>query len=176
MEATKWIIDQSHSEIRFKIKHLMISTVTGSFNSFNGFIYSYDDQLNKGKSIKFQADVRSLFTNNAERDVHLRSADFFDVDLYPKIIFTASAFELKKGELAGKLTIKGTTRSIKLKVKKGGIGKDARGQMRGGISAQGKISRTAFGLTWNDLTHAGNIIVGDEVLMLAELQLIKVGG
>lgn len=174
MGVTKWIIDPSHSEIRFKVKHLMISTVTGSFISFDGFINSCDDRFNKGKEMEFQAEVRSLFTNNTERDVHLRSPDFFDVDLYPKIIFSASYFELKKGELAGKLTIKGTTRQIRLKVKTGGIAKDAQGQLRAGISIQGKVNRKAFGLTWNDLTHAGNVVVGDEVLLLAELQLIKV--
>lgn len=171
--ATKWKIDPVHSEIRFKVKHLMISTVTGSFNKFEGNIETYDDAFKRGKSVNFTAATDSIFTNHDERDTHLKSMDFFDVGLYPQISFTAFRFDMEDGEIPGDLTIKGTTKNIVLQTSFGGISQDAEGKMRAGFSATGKINRKEFGLSWDDVTNVGNVIVGDQVILSAELELVR---
>ena len=171
--AILWKIDPAHSEIRFKVKHLMISTVTGSFNSFEGTIETYDEALVRGKSIDFTAATDSIFTNHPERDAHLKSMDFFDVGLYPQIKFKAFRFKIKEGEIRGDLTIKGTTKSIVLQTTFGGISEDAEGKLRAGFSATGKVNRKEFGLSWDDVTNVGNVIVADQVILSAEIELVK---
>ncbi|HPH84983.1 MAG TPA: YceI family protein [Ferruginibacter sp.] len=174
MTTNKWAIDASHSEIQFKIKHLVITTVTGHFTSFNGAMEADDDFSNA--HINFEADVNSISTNNEQRDTHLKSADFFDVEKFPKLSFRSTGFE-KKGddefELTGDLSIRDIMRQVTFTVEYGGTATDPWGQVKAGFELKGKINRKDFGLTWNALTEAGGALVSDEVKLAANIQLVK---
>jgi polyisoprenoid-binding protein YceI len=175
MSNTKWTLDPTHSEIQFKIKHLMITNVTGSFNNFEVNAESVDDKFSEAK-ISFNADVNSISTNNEQRDGHLKSADFFDADNYPKISFEASNSANVSGEdfeLVGDLTIKDVTKSVKLNVEFGGVTKDPYGNTKAGFTINGKINRKDFGLTWNAPLEAGGVMVSEDVKILGEIQLVK---
>jgi len=172
--TTNWTIDPAHSEIQFKVKHMVITTVTGSFTEFNGNAESADDFENA--SISFEANVNSITTNNEQRDGHLKSADFFEAEKYPKLTFVSSKFSNKgddKFELTGDLTIKGITKPVGLTVEYTGTVKDPYGQTKAGFELRGKINRKDFGLTWSALTEAGGALVSDEVRLEANLQLVK---
>lgn len=172
---TSWVIDPTHSEIQFKVKHLVISTVTGSFKTFEGTAETDGDDLTTA-DIKFSADVASIDTNQAQRDEHLRSGDFFDAENYPKLTFSSTALE-KTGEdtykLKGDLTIKGVTNPVVLDAEYGGAMTDFYGQSKAGFEITGKISRKAFGLSWSATTEAGGVVVGDEIKLVINIQLIK---
>lgn len=174
MAAIRWMIDPIHSEIRFKVKHLMISTVTGSFNSFEGSIETFDKNFTRGKSISFSAATHSIFTNHLERDKHLKSMDFFDADLYPQVLFSANRFDMERGEIQGNITIKGHTKELILKTEFGGITEDSQGKIRAGFSASGRLNRKDFDLSWDDVTNVGNVVVSDAVTLSIEIELIKV--
>lgn len=172
--TTNWAIDPSHSEIQFKVKHMVITTVTGSFTEFNGSAESADDFENA--SISFEANVHSINTNSEQRDGHLKSADFFEADKYPKLTFASTKFTNTgddKFDLVGDLTIKGITKSVRLAVEYTGTVKDPYGQTKAGFELRGKINRKDFGLTWNALTEAGGALVSEEVRLEANLQLVK---
>ena len=173
MATTNWVIDASHSEIQFKVKHLVITTVTGSFNEFSGAVESGDTFDNA--KISFEANTASISTNSEQRDGHLKSADFFDAEQFPKILFTATKFASKGGEfeLVGDLTIKGVTKSVTLAVEHGGIAKDPWGNTKAGFEITGKINRKDFGLTWNAPTETGGLVVSEEVKIIANVQLLK---
>ncbi|WP_299255553.1 YceI family protein [uncultured Cytophaga sp.] len=174
MTTTNWVIDASHSEIQFKVKHLVITTVTGAFNDFSGTVEAGDDTFENAK-ISFEASTASINTNSEQRDTHLKSADFFDIEKFPKLTFSATKFT-KKGddfELVGDLTIKDVTKSITLAVEYGGTAKDPWGNTKAGFEVSGKISRKEFGLTWNTITEAGGALVGDEIKLIANVQLLK---
>lgn len=173
MATTNWVIDASHSEIQFKVKHLVITTVTGSFNEFSGAVESGDTFENA--KISFEANTASISTNSEQRDGHLKSADFFDAEQFPKILFTATKFASKGGEfeLVGDLTIKGVTKSVTLAVEHGGIAKDPWGNTKAGFEITGKINRKDFGLTWNAPTETGGLVVSEEVKIIANVQLLK---
>jgi polyisoprenoid-binding protein YceI len=175
MPITKWAIDASHSEITFKVKHLMISTVTGHFNKFNLEVKTENDDFNSAKKIEFTADVDSIDTNNEQRNEHLRSADFFNAKDYPQIRFSGTNYEANNDQsnLRGDLTIAGITRPITLNVDFGGMAKDSWGGQRAGFSVTGKISRKEFGLTYNAATETGGVVLSDEVKINAEIQLVK---
>jgi len=173
MASTKWAIDPKHSVVTFKVKHLMISTVTGNFESFEGTVETDGEEFSKARNLKFKADVKSVNTNNADRDDHLRSDDFFASEQHPEIRFTAKIFNLKTGEIKGELTIRKTTKPVSLGVNFGGVAVDPYGQTRAGLTANGKISRKKFGLIWNSVTEAGNVLVGDQIKLVAEMQFIK---
>jgi polyisoprenoid-binding protein YceI len=173
MENTKWVIDPTHSVVTFKVKHLMISTVTGNFESFGGTAETESEEFSKVKKLEFKADVKSVNTNNEERDVHLRSDDFFASEHHPEIRFTAKNFNLKTGKIKGELTIRKTTKPVSLDVDFGGVAVDPYGKTRSGLTANGKISRKKFGLIWNSVTEAGNVLVGDQIRLVAEVQFIK---
>jgi len=175
MSITKWAIDAVHSEISFKVKHLMISTVTGHFNKFNLEVETADDDFSSSKKIQFSADVDSIDTNNEQRNAHLRSADFFNVESHPQIKFSGTNYEANRDEakLHGNLTIAGITKPITLNVDFGGLAKDPWGGERAGFTVTGKISRKDFGLTYNAATEAGGVVVGDEIKIFAEVQLVK---
>ncbi len=173
MASTKWAIDPSHSEVTFKVKHLMISTVTGNFQIFEGTIETETEEFSKVKNLEFKADVKSVNTNNEERDNHLRSDDFFASAYHPNIQFKAKNINLKTGKIKGDLTIRNTTRPVSLDVDFGGVAVDPYGQTRAGLTAKGKISRKKFGLIWNSITEAGNVLVGDKIKLGAEVQFIK---
>lgn len=176
MATKKWVVDPTHSEVQFKIKHLMITNVTGSFNLFNVDATTEDEDFTKA-SISFTAETASITTGLEQRDGHLKSADFFDAEKYPQIKFTATKYEAVDGdgsyELYGDLTIKDTTKQVKMSVEFGGIVKDMYGNTKAGFTINGKINRKDFGLTWSAVTEAGGVVVSDEVKINAEIQLIE---
>lgn len=173
MASTKWVIDPTHSEVTFKVKHLMISTVTGNFKIFEGTVETETEEFSKAKNLEFKADVKSINTNNEDRDNHLKSDDFFASELYPNIRFTTKNFNVETGELKGELSIRNTTKPVTLEVDFGGVVVDPYGQTKAGLTANGKISRKDFGLVWNSVTEAGNVVVGDQIRLIAEVQFIK---
>ena len=175
MAAKKWSLDPTHSEVRFKIKHLMISNVTGSFNSFEGSAETEGDDFTKAK-ISFSADVDSIDTGNEQRDGHLKTGDFFEAEKFPKISFVSTKEEAgDEGSfsLYGDLTIKGITKNIKLSVEAGGIANDAYGNTKAGFTVTGKINRKDFGLTWSALTETGGLMLGDDVKVDIEVQFAE---
>lgn len=175
MATTKWTLDPTHSEIQFKIKHLMITNVTGNFNKFDVTAETIDDNFSNGK-VSFSADVDSIDTNNEQRDGHLKSPDFFDAANFPKVSFEASnANNVEKDgfELVGDLTIRDVTRPVKLQVEFGGVTKDPYGNTKAGFTVQGKINRKDFGLTWNAPLETGGVMVSEDVKILGEIQLVK---
>ena len=171
---TKWALDPAHSEVNFKVKHLVISSVTGTFKSFEGG-FETDQEDFSNANIDFSLDVNSIDTNQEQRDVHLKSADFFDQEKYPKISFKSTSFT-KSGEdyeLTGNLNVKDVTKPIKLKVEFGGTATDFYGNEKAGFEITGKISRKEYGLTWDALTEAGAIVVGDDIKLNINAQFAK---
>ena len=173
--AIKWKIDPSHSEIQFKVKHLMITTVTGHFKQFDLLVETETENFASAKKIEFTAEIDSIDTNNAQRDAHLKSADFFNAAEHAQLHLVGTKYEAQGDEarLYGELTIRGVTRPIILNVEYGGIVVDPYGQTKAGFTISGKISRKDFGLTWNAVTEAGSVVVGDEIKIHAEVQLVK---
>jgi polyisoprenoid-binding protein YceI len=173
--ATQWKIDPVHSEIQFKVKHLMISTVTGTFESFTLDVETEKDDFSSVNKIVFTADIDSINTKNADRDTHLKSADFFNSAEHPELRFVSNKYEANGDEakLYGDLTIRGITQPIVLNVEAGGVVVDPYGQTKAGFTVTGKISRKSFGLTWNAVTEAGSVVVSDEIKIVAEVQLVK---
>jgi polyisoprenoid-binding protein YceI len=172
--TTKWSIDPMHSEVQFKIKHLVISTVSGFFKSFEGSVESENDDFSDA-DISFSLDVDSLDTTQAQRDEHVKSPEFFDAPAYPKITFKSTSFT-KAGDdyaLVGDLTIKGITKSVKLAAEYGGSAADFYGNTKAGFEITGKINRKEFGLTWDGVTEAGSIVLGDEIKLFINIQLTK---
>jgi polyisoprenoid-binding protein YceI len=177
MATTKWVIDPSHSEIQFKVKHLMITNVTGYFSKFNLEVDTLEsDDFTTANRIEFTADINSINTNNEQRDTHLKSADFFDAATHEQLKFIGKTFEPagdKTYKLHGDLTIRGTTKAITVDVTYEGIVQDPYGQTKAGFEVEGKISRQEFGLTWNAVTEAGSVVVSDDIRIHCEIQLIK---
>jgi polyisoprenoid-binding protein YceI len=175
MAATKWIIDPAHSEVRFKIRHLMITNVTGSFGKFNAEIEGEDKDFTSSK-INFTADVDSISTNNEQRDGHLKSVDFFDTAKNPTLTFVSTKLDKVSDEeytLYGNLTMHGVTKPVKLDVEHGGVITDPWGKTRTGFTIEGKINRKEFGLEWNSPTETGGFVLGDEVKLHANVQFVK---
>ena len=173
----KWLADPAHSEVHFKVRHLVISTVTGSFKKFDCEVESDKEDFTDA-TIRFSADTDSVDTTQEQRDTHLKSADFFDTANFPKLTFTSTQFIKKSGSdylLKGDLTIRGTTRSIDLNVEYGGTAVDPYGQKKAGFEVTGKINRNDFGLKWSALTEAGGVVVGDEVKLIINIQVIQQG-
>lgn len=167
--ATKWILDPTHSEITFKVKHMMISNVKGSFRTFTAEIESEDEFFANAKTTAtIQTD--SVFTNNTDRDNHLKSAEFFNAEVHPTITFESQALN---NSIVGNLTINGITKPVNLHVDFGGINVDPWGNTKAGFSFEGKISRKDFGLNWNAALEAGGVMVSDDVKVAGELQFVK---
>lgn len=173
--AITWKIDSAHSEIQFKVKHLMITTVTGYFRTFNLEVETETDDFNTAKRIEFTADIDSIDTNNQQRDTHLKSADFFKADEHGQIRFVGKKYEGSgdDAKLYGDLTIRGVTKPVTVNVEYGGTVVDPYGQTKAGFTVSGKISRKDFGLVWNAVTEAGQVVVSDEVRLHCEIQLVK---
>ncbi len=172
---TVWNIDPTHSEIQFKVKHLVISTVTGHFRQFEGTMETEGDDFATA-SIHFEADTTSLDTNQAQRDEHLRSAEFFDSEKYPKMTFQSTDVKQVDDEnytVTGDMTIKDITKSVELKAEYGGSMTDFYGNYKSGFEVSGKINRKEFGLTWGAVTEAGGIVVGDEVKLAFNIQIAR---
>ncbi|MDX2302256.1 MAG: YceI family protein [Microscillaceae bacterium] len=172
----KWVIDPMHSEIQFKVKHLVISTVTGSFQQFDGHIEVSNEDFTDSK-IEFAANIDSISTGNEQRDGHLKSADFFDARNFPKLSFVATSFTKVDDEnykLVGNLTIRDVSKEVELDVEYGGIADDFYGNTKVGFTLEGKINRKEFGLKWDGVTEAGSVVVSEVVKLIANVQFAKV--
>jgi polyisoprenoid-binding protein YceI len=168
-------IDAAHSEITFKVKHLMITNVTGSFTQFDATMESEAADFSDAK-ISFEADVNSVNTNNEQRDGHLKSDDFFAAEKFPKLTFVSKSFTKKSDDeytLTGDLTIRDVTKTVDLTVAFGGNMVDPWGQAKAGFEINGKINRKEFGLGWGAVTEAGGVVVSDEVKLHLAVQMIK---
>jgi polyisoprenoid-binding protein YceI len=175
MATTKWAIDPTHSEIGFKVKHMMFTNVSGKFNNYEASIAS-DDNNFENATIEYSADIKSIDTGNSDRDNHLRSADFFDVENTPKMIFKSTSFtKVDDGnyELTGNLNIRGVEKQVKLPVEFSGIMTDPWGNTKVGLNITGKINRKDWGLNWNSALEAGGVLVSDDVRLNIELQFAK---
>ncbi|RZA01707.1 MAG: polyisoprenoid-binding protein [Sphingobacteriaceae bacterium] len=174
MATTKWVLDPTHSEVQFKVKHLVISTVTGAFKSFEGSLETDSEDFQNAK-VNITLDVNSIDTNQEQRDGHLKSGEFFDAEKYPKISFTSTSLT-KDGDdyiLIGDLTIKDVTKPVSLDVEYGGSAGDFYGNTKAGFDVTGKINRKEFGLTWDGITEAGAIVVGEDIKLHASVQFAK---
>ena len=175
MATTKWILEPTHSELQFKVRHLMISNVTGHFTKFDGSVETEGDDISTAK-IDFTVDVDSISTNNAQRDGHLKSPDFFDTANHPAISFTSSELKKENDEqykLHGNLTMHGVTKPESLDVEFGGIGKDPWGNTRAGFTVNGKINRTDFGLNYNAALEAGGVMLSEDVKIHANMEFVR---
>jgi len=173
--TTKWTLDPTHSELLFKIKHLMITNVKGEFRNFDAVIESEGDDFNNA-TVKGTIKADSVFTNNEDRDAHLKNEDFFDAENHPELTFEGTAFEKLDDEnykLTGLLTIKDVTKEVTLDVEYGGQIKDLYGNNKAGFSVTGKINRKDWGLNWNAALETGGVMVSDEVRLSAEVQFVR---
>ncbi len=173
--ATQWVIDPTHSEVQFKIKHLVISTVTGSFTRFQGSMASEGDTFENAQ-VEFSLDVESISTNQEQRDAHLRGEEFFDAAQFPHIKFVSTAFVKESGDnytLTGHLTMKDVTKPVTLAAEYGGSAVDFYGNHKTGFEVTGKVNRKEFGLTWGAITEAGSIVLGDDVKLSFNVQFVK---
>ena len=174
-EKTKWTIDPAHSKIGFKVKHLMITNVMGNFKEFEGQVTTMGNDFSTAV-ISLSLNSASIDTEMADRDSHLKSADFFDVGNSPKITFdTGSLKDLGDDiyELSGNLVIKGVTNKITLSVEYGGLMTDPWGNVKAGFSITGKMNRKDWGLNWNTALEAGGVLVGEEVKIICDIELVK---
>lgn len=175
MTNTTWVLDATHSELQFKVKHLMISTVTGQFNKFNGNVETAGNDFTTAK-VHFKVEVDSISTNNEQRDVHLLAGDFFDAEKFPAINFEGDKLE-KTGEdeykLYGTINIKGISKKLVLNVEFGGITTDPWGNIRSGFSVSGKLNRQDYGISFGAVTETGGLLLSDEVKINANVQFVK---
>ncbi len=175
MTKTKWAVDTAHSSIDFAIRHMMVSKVKGTFHDFEATIDANPEDLTDA-TIEFSVDVNSVDTRNNDRDNHLRSADFFDGENHPKMTFQATKIEKKSpGEyvITGDMTIRGTTKPETFTVTYEGSGKDPWGNEKVGFEAHGAISRSEYGLTWNQALETGGVLVADQVQITLDIQAAK---
>ena len=175
MQQKKWILDLAHSDITFKIRHLLIANVTGHFRAFSGTMHASEDDFTDAE-FKLTIDVFSVDTNSSERDEHLKSADFFNADYYPEMKFVSTSFVHIDGDrydLNGNLSVKDVTRPVTFKVLFGGEAKDGFGNMRAGFEINGEIDRNDFNIHANDVTEAGGLILGEDIQLHANIQFIK---
>lgn len=172
--TTTWVLDPAHSEIVFKVKHLMISNVKGEFRKLNASIDMVGNDLSTATA-KVNIDASSVFTNDDNRDKHLQGADFFDAEHHPEIVFESTSFLGNSSDckLTGNLTIKGVTKPVSLNVEFGGMNKDPWGHEKMGFSLTGTINRKDWGLNWNAALETGGVLVSDEVRISAEVQFVK---
>ena len=175
MSKNKWVIDPTHSEIQFKVKHLMITTITGHFRKFSLEASTEEEDFSTVQDVLFTIDTDSVDTNNKDRDTHLKSSDFFDSGTHSTITFISTSYvgSGNEGKLSGNLSIRGIAKPVVVNIELGGIAVDPYGQTKAGFTIDGKINRKEFGLTWGALTEAGNVVVGDEVKFHGELQLVN---
>jgi polyisoprenoid-binding protein YceI len=175
MEKTKWIIDSTHSELGFKIKHLMISNVSGSFKDFKATVETDNEDFSTAQ-INLTADMASITTNNEQRDAHLRNSDFFEVETYPELTFQSTKIEKVDDEaftVFGQLTLKGVTKDVKLNLEYNGLTKDPWGGQRAGFMVAGKINRSDWGVSFNGVLETGGLVLSEEVKIVGEIQLVK---
>ena len=171
---TTWKIDNMHSEVGFKVRHMMISNVSGNFASFDATLNAADENL-ADASFDFSAAIDSIQTGVADRDGHLKSGDFFDAAAYPTLSFKSTEVIQHGGEwqIKGVMTIKGVSHPVTLNAEFAGVAVDPYGQTKAGLTITGKIKRSDFGLTWSAVTEAGNVVLGDEITLISEAQFVK---
>jgi polyisoprenoid-binding protein YceI len=175
MAKTKWVVDPTHSELGFKIKHLMISNVSGSLKNFEAEAEMDEADFSSAK-INLSAEMASLTTNNEQRDNHLRTSDFFEVEKYPELKFRSARIEKINNDnyvLYGDLTLKGVTKPVKLNVEYNGLTKDPWGGERAGFLIIGKINRSEWGVNFNGVLETGGVMLSEEVRINSEIQLVK---
>ena len=175
MAKTKWILDATHSELGFKIKHLMITNVSGSFKNFQGEVNTEGEDFSTAQ-INVTVDMASISTNNEQRDEHLRNSDFFEVENHPELTFKSTRIEKVDSDtftLNGELTLKGITKPVKLNVEYNGVTKDPWGGERAGFVITGKINRSDWGVNFNGVLETGGLMLGEEVKINSEVQLVK---
>jgi polyisoprenoid-binding protein YceI len=175
MTTNKWVLDNTHSELGFKIKHLMISNVSGTFKSFQVEATTTGEDFSTA-AITATADMASISTNNEQRDLHLLNADFFEVEKFPVLAFQSTRLEKLDSEnyqLHGELTLKGITKPVKLNVEYSGVVKDPWGSERAGFIVTGKINRTDWGISFNGVLETGGLVLAEDVKIFAEIQLVK---
>lgn len=175
MKTTKWVLDPTHSELGFKIRHLMISSVSGSFTNFAAEMETKGEDFTTA-GINLTADMASIFTSNEQRDAHLRNADFFEVEKYPELKFNSTRVEKTADDnfiLHGMLTLKGVTKPIVLSVEFNGVTKDPWGGQRAGFVVTGKIKRSDWGVNFNAAMETGGVVLSEEVRISSEIQLVK---
>ncbi len=172
--ATTWKIDPTHTHVEFAVRHMMITTVKGRFSGVTGEIHLDETNFSNSK-VDIDIDVATIDTREPQRDTHLRSADFFDVEKFPKITFRSTRVEntLESFKLHGDLTIHGVTTPVTLDVTHEGRGRDPWGGERIGFAATGKIKRSDFGLTWNAALETGGFLVGDDVKITLDVEAVK---
>jgi polyisoprenoid-binding protein YceI len=176
-QTTAWQIDAAHSLVEFGVRHMMFTTVKGRFTGLSGTIVQVADDPSLS-SVTAQIDATSISTGDAQRDVHLRGADFFDVEQYPTISFKSTRIE-GSGEsftVVGDLTIKGVTREVSLDATFNGRGTNPFGRVVAGFSAETKINRKDFGLNWTVALETGGVLVGDNIKISIELQAVEANG
>jgi len=175
METTKWVLDPTHSELGFKIKHLMITNVSGSFKNFHAEVATNDTDFSSAQ-INLAAEMDSITTNNEQRDAHLRAADFFEADKYPELKFRSTKVD-KTGDdtfaVYGELTLKGVTKPVKLNAEYSGVAKDPWGGERAGFAITGKINRSDWGVSFNGVLETGGVVLSEEVRIHSEIELVK---
>lgn len=177
IKETKWLIDQAHSTIEFKVRHLMIANVKGEFRKFDANIYTTAKDFTTAE-IDLCIDAASISTGDEKRDEHLKTAEFLDAKNHKQITFTASSISPVDADgnrkLWGELTIKGISKNVELNVQFGGIVKDPWGHEKAGFSVAGKLNRSDWGLTWNSTMDNGGFLLSDEITILCDIELIKV--
>jgi len=174
-QPSKWTVDPTHSSVKFTVSHLTVSEVEGRFKTFNGTLESPSKDFNNGQ-VNFTVDVTTVNTDDATRDGHLKSDDFFNAEKYPQMTFKSTSFKKVKNNiyaLEGNLTIRDVTKKVKFAVLYGGTMVDPYGNTKAGFKATGKISRKEYGLKWSKLTEAGGAVVGDDVNILLNLEFAK---
>ncbi|MCK8141685.1 YceI family protein [Flavobacterium sp. I-SCBP12n] len=173
VNSKKWVIDPMHSDVLFKIKYLVISTVTGSFKKFEGNFITEGNDFSNAK-VNFTIDVKSIDTNQSQRDEHLQSGDFFEAEKYPEITFESTSF-VKKNEtdykMIGNLTMKGVTKSVELNVEYGGSSDNGHNVLKHGFEVTGTVNRIEFGMTWNRLTDTGGLGLSEDIKLIANIQI-----
>ncbi len=175
MATTKWSLDPTHSELGFKIKHLMISNVSGNFNKFDVQVETNREDFTNAR-VRVNIDVASINTNNEQRDAHLRNADFFEAETHPNITFTSTRVDRVDEDtfsLHGDLTIKNITKPVKLSVEYSGVAKDTWGNIKAGFTISGKINRKDWGISYNAVMETGGLMLGEELKINGEVQLVK---
>jgi polyisoprenoid-binding protein YceI len=175
MKTTKWLLDPAHSELTFKIKHLMISNVSGAFRNFSANVETEGTDFSKAH-INLTAEMDSISTNNEQRDAHLRNSDFFEVEKFPQLKFTSTRIEQTDDEsfnLYGNLTIKGVTKPVKLTMEFNGMVKDPYGQEKAGFLVSGKIKRSDWGINLNVALETGGLMLGEDVRIESEVQFVR---
>ncbi len=173
--TTKWLLDPTHSEVHFKIRHLMISTVTGTIGTFESSVETNGADFTNAK-VHFSADSASISSGDAQRDGHLATADFFDHANHPKLTFESTSFDkVSEGNytMNGHLSIKGTTKMVALNVEFAGIATDPWGNVKAGFTISGAINRKDFGVNWNAALETGGFLLADEVKIHCEVQMVK---